>query len=78
MIFNDNYRFSVIFGLVIANIILGAATNDNDSTVSKIHFFLEIFMIVFFILEFAVRLWSVRADAKYRTKYGNFPTVSNN
>ncbi|PIC20332.1 hypothetical protein B9Z55_025567 [Caenorhabditis nigoni] len=27
-------------------------------------------MIVFFILEFAVRLWSVRADAKYRTKYG--------
>nr|pir probable potassium channel - Caenorhabditis elegans [Caenorhabditis elegans] len=63
------YHF-FIFGLVIANIILGAATNDNDSTVSKIHFFLEIFMIVFFILEFAVRLWSVRADAKYRTKYG--------
>ncbi|UMM43353.1 hypothetical protein L5515_018878 [Caenorhabditis briggsae] len=63
------YHF-LIFGLVIANIILGAATNENDGVVSQIHFFLEIFMIVFFILEFAVRLWSVRADAKYRTRYG--------
>lgn len=63
------YHF-LIFGLVIANIILGAATNENNGVVSQVHFFLEIFMIVFFIFEFVVRLWSVRADAKYRTKYG--------
>lgn len=62
--------FPVIFGLVITNLILGAATNENDDLVSRVHFFLEIFMIVFFIVEFCVRLWSVRADAKYRTRYG--------
>ncbi|CAB3399586.1 unnamed protein product [Caenorhabditis bovis] len=61
---------SLIFTLVIINIILGAAASANDDLVSWSHFYLEVVLVLFFILEFIVRLWSVKADAKYRSRWG--------
>ena len=37
---------------------------------SDAHFYLEIFLAIFFCVEFIVRLWSVTADAKYKARGG--------
>ncbi|CAJ0943910.1 unnamed protein product, partial [Mesorhabditis belari] len=64
---NFPYHFS-IFVFVLISVIVGALADasPDDKTFYNVNFIMEVVLAIFFILEFAIRIWSIGADAKYK------------
>ncbi|CAI4224021.1 unnamed protein product [Auanema sp. JU1783] len=59
------YHFAVFFFVLLAVILGATAETLENHWMIEVYSRMESFLLVFFVIEFAIRLWSIEADAKY-------------